>query len=1080
MKNKISRILYAVSLATGLIMSARAVQKKRKSRHTNAPAPSHVAMNNFLATSSFPPTPTADEYETYVTKAIALSKSLANADANIRELGLFTKLTSGIQSHFATASDSISAFTVLIGAMRDLSSLTSPHGVDLEETLKQLHLSTQMLAMHRSVQENLARYEEIKSSLPDASNHHFESYDIKNINFAFADIEVELPDGVFIPLVGYDPITFAAVIVLDIFLVWQNEAEENKIKEQARRLQAEQVKTPEYRAFALQTFETLSADFQTVFSIYEPLMVAYKTWWASIPADDLQKRHHNIEGLLAQYTQEAISGMDQRARAAVQAKLKAVDDVDEILKMNIAANLRIRHNLNLLPTVSESERDGVVEQLLADVALSDVMELRSTQRLVPIILDRIGNSAPALTALQQHAVEMVIGHSSHFFDAHVLSAGTLALAESQSPSLGTCVYGGGYAFGSLCNDLSRNGPTTATGTFGTFTNPTGGFTQFDRRPLVNSYDLGGGSDLTFTPGETNPWGFLRNLIASAFDVPGASNFAYQRASQAERTLERHNQALEKRRDQLTQIYRDFNDSRENYLNDTVRPSIESTLQRLPMLQQERDNKLVPMLTTGSGLPAPGTVVLPDLPNSEIASPALQNRIAEIDALEGRVPEVWQRLEPLWITQQLRLTELNSPDRRSLQEQYDKYFDAQGILRSGFAPAAMQPVMDSISSSLRTSSNSVTGRQIRQELNRGIMASGLSTEDQQQTAIGATSLLLAADAAYADGKEETGTFLFKNGAEAVDFMLGFIPIVSSVNDATQILYGLASGHDYTGRPMEASDYAWRSVSLVLGLLPVGSTVVRIAGKRVDSAFEAGAKLIRKFNLGAKFQTATELGRAHVKDFVHAIGEMFPWQVIGSSDPEVLAGKITEIVLRQEQILELEQLGQPQRWMVDQLWLKMREAGSAVEEGSLIKFNSTSFANNIMPSDNLFARVMSNEYLEALLNSTGKLANGEEAFITAAEDLIGLTRSEEIAQRLSLFSDIEGTILKDLGDSSIVHFRFVDQPVLAFPVDFLANPPRIYGWIFTGSTQGGAREWIIDSQAAINGLIEIVGTPIKILP
>ena len=50
---------------------------------------------------------------------------------------------------------------------------------------------------------------------------------------------------------------------------------------------------------------------------------------------------------------------------------------------------------------------------------------------------------------------------------------------------------------------------------------------------------------------------------------------------------------------------------------------------------------------------------------------------------------------------------------------------------------------------------------------------------------------------------------------------FVPIVGAINDAAQIVHGMITGYDYTGKRMTLADYALRGVGVIAGTVGFGN-------------------------------------------------------------------------------------------------------------------------------------------------------------------------------------------------------------------------------------------------------------------
>jgi hypothetical protein len=98
----------------------------------------------------------------------------------------------------------------------------------------------------------------------------------------------------------------------------------------------------------------------------------------------------------------------------------------------------------------------------------------------------------------------------------------------------------------------------------------------------------------------------------------------------------------------------------------------------------------------------------------------------------------------------------------------------------------------------------------------------------------------------------------------------VPVAASVNDALQIVWGMATGYDYAGHPMSAGDYALRGVGIVIGVLPAGQAIVRVGGEVIDRAFVVGSRTIRELGLGRRVAVDLRSAPSAVADVASAVG------------------------------------------------------------------------------------------------------------------------------------------------------------------------------------------------------------------
>jgi hypothetical protein len=159
------------------------------------------------------------------------------------------------------------------------------------------------------------------------------------------------------------------------------------------------------------------------------------------------------------------------------------------------------------------------------------------------------------------------------------------------------------------------------------------------------------------------------------------------------------------------------------------------------------------------------------------------------------------------------------------------------------------------------------------MNRALAAAdSTDSEPKRASAYGGLALTIGADAAYADGNSADGDRLIQDAAASVDLALGFVPVVSSINDAAQIIHGMVTGTDYAGRPMSAADYTLRGVGIVVGLLPVGAAVM-VGGELLGRSFIDGCEFLKASGLRATASRALRGLREVEATATGAIGDLF---------------------------------------------------------------------------------------------------------------------------------------------------------------------------------------------------------------
>ncbi|MCC7441881.1 MAG: hypothetical protein IT285_09615 [Bdellovibrionales bacterium] len=298
-------------------------------------------------------------------------------------------------------------------------------------------------------------------------------------------------------------------------------------------------------------------------------------------------------------------------------------------------------------------------------------------------------------------------------------------------------------------------------------------------------------------------------------------------------------------------------SRDAYLTQVLAPALQQEHQALAALSV---SAAVPSATTPDQ-------VAPAAPFDSLG------RKLETARTEGPTA-LWKELRRLRQAEEASdaFTEKELNELRALRA---KYLGPEGTWASGVLPDPVSSLADGLAERLKTEPHSPEGREIRSRLNQGlaVAADGSSTLHQQQEALGALTLVVGADLAYAEAEPAAGQSLLHAGAEALDLGLGLLPVAGTVNDAAQILHGMATGHDYAGNPMAAGDYALRGFGIVLGLLPGGSAGVKLGGQLVQRSFASGARLIREAELGRRLVAGLGKLKGSVVEIVGGIGDLF---------------------------------------------------------------------------------------------------------------------------------------------------------------------------------------------------------------
>jgi hypothetical protein len=209
------------------------------------------------------------------------------------------------------------------------------------------------------------------------------------------------------------------------------------------------------------------------------------------------------------------------------------------------------------------------------------------------------------------------------------------------------------------------------------------------------------------------------------------------------------------------------------------------------------------------------------------------------------------------------TELNNADLKDS-------IDSDGLLHPNMVTdPSMRVLSDKLA--LKSNVNTREGRLVRQILNRAFaLADPKAGAQQTDTLKTAAVMSVGADLALSEGRDEDAARLLRAAGVTLDIAIGFVPIASSLNDATQIVFGLMTGRDYNGNVMTASDYSLRAAGIVIGLLPAGAATLRFGAMAVNRASLVTAKWIRRLPI-AKVDEMAKAAGLILANPVGAVGE-----------------------------------------------------------------------------------------------------------------------------------------------------------------------------------------------------------------
>lgn len=343
-------------------------------------------------------------------------------------------------------------------------------------------------------------------------------------------------------------------------------------------------------------------------------------------------------------------------------------------------------------------------------------------------------------------------------------------------------------------------------------------------------------------------------------------------------------------------------------------------------------------------------------------------------------------------------------------------------RTELASEVVAPILGSDGVELEAS---IAHRGLRETLNvRNKLQSSSITHVEARNI--SQKVLTSASQSFATLDNETGTSLLEAGQMIADIALGITPGVSVAKD----IYELVSGKNLvTGETLSQTDLVIAGV----GVLTLG----------LANPIKNGVKFLKGLELGAETATVISktLNSARKLGFDKSsqIGEF-----INSS-----AGKT---------------------------WAKIKTTGQAsVNKGYKI-FNKDVPISNDMPLNGVYARIVDKKYADKIRSGELGLSRnnpGNEAFVTAFDDVANILNPSDYAKKLSLFSDKAGNNLLDTSDYVVLKFKFKLEIERSLRTPFeTANNARNYGFVPGGTTAGGAREWLVDNDAVKRGIIEFI--------
>ncbi|MCX6127495.1 MAG: polymorphic toxin type 10 domain-containing protein [Proteobacteria bacterium] len=436
-------------------------------------------------------------------------------------------------------------------------------------------------------------------------------------------------------------------------------------------------------------------------------------------------------------------------------------------------------------------------------------------------------------------------------------------------------------------------------------------------------------------------------------------------------------------------------------------------------------------------------------------------------------------EPTVSAKKVHITALDAATRESLSSAAATHnagatslANAIGLEADVQAANPEQPINDA--SRFRTPATTIGGEKLRStEAALTTAKQTLDTLSPQQREPGtrilpvAESMMYSADNAYNRGDIDQGDFAIRVTGALIEMAIGIAPLAVLVlaPQALVLMTATVAGalaldyyqawtgqHLLTGLPLTGFERSLSTFGVAAAIIPFGS-VARGGAQALSKGLQLGEELMIATKNADEAAEVIEATRNAEKllDSAKDIGFQTARDVkdLVSSG----AGKA---------VLEIQNTGR-----------------IATEDGFRVFARGSSLRNPI-PENGTFSRVMPRAYVEELRAGRARFSRIDptnpainESFITAADDLAGLSKGEDIARKLALYEDQAGTVYRKLGaDDVIVEFKFKDGVAtsLRSPVE-TANNLRNYGFVPGGKTGGGAREWLIDGDAAKKGYVDL---------
>ena len=815
----------------------------------------------------------ADDWKAAVDQLIPLSFSLAKYDAYVRENDVFIKSSGQAQSYLTHAIDRMEAAETIEPLLLPRRSLQNNDGsINLDRTLDQLIVLAQLADAHNVAEHSISQFETISKDRA----HACDSMTVYRVDATFLDPtppRIETMDGTFIVVIPTDPAStiVSAVVsaVVSAYEIWKNSEQQEKIESDAKRLERERAQDAYYQDQAAIACKTLAANYDEYFALYSKLSAGVSDWLKQ--TEDIVTIQADVRKLVDTFTTEEVAARMADSRRRVRAK-STLFQANYALRIQLALLQQLRNAQDIL---SADPCDVTATMHLHDIALSsasfgvpdaNVIAQRSAT-LVLRTKARCRQRSPRQIAVQAplHARLLIPSNmlrslarlpqdtsdssqrplllaTEHEIPANGIAATQPCSHFSITQTLCESLYSGT----SLIRQHTTGYYSTNGGGLGAAVSDINGTYQYESEAVTLSYS------------PSRPWYQSRQGVGGNIPIPG-----FATARQAVGETNRINAFVSYISAKSAQLHRTADalaSSNANYRTTTLPIAANRTLSRIGVLISHSAN------TVGTVAKTYNQVERPHYPLENVeplASDSLRRLNETLGDAKGQA-ERWKALQVLTSTAAMGAElPISAADRESLKRMHDAYFDGVGILR-GVSPITQQSSTE-ISRQLQTAPLTAEGRSVRDATNKGLLALDVAGIRQQE-AVGGLSMVVAADQAYSSGAAVSGDRLMKVGLASIDFALGFVPFLGSVNDALQIVHGMVTGTDYAGRSMSSADYALRGLGVLLGIVPFA----KLGGLTLSASFFGGAAFLRETALGARFGALFQSGRSALVRGTTAIG------------------------------------------------------------------------------------------------------------------------------------------------------------------------------------------------------------------